>query len=162
MDADRDFLLWLSGFIDGEGCFIILKDNRHVTNYTPRFSLGLREDDAEILFEIVDQLGIGQLYRRPKKHSPSNPQLHWYVANTHDVLILAEILDEFPLRTKKVKDYRLWREAVRVYIQKPVDKARMAILFSRLKLVREFNSNLPEEPEPDTWQLALWDENMEE
>ena len=164
MDADRDFLLWLSGFIDGEGCFLINMKRWPTGNvtYIPVFRLGLRADDAPMLFAIVDAVGVGALYKNKPHGNCPNPGLLWHVGALADTQALVNILDEHPLRTNKRHDYALWREAVQVFARKPTNKARMATLYERLQLVKKFNQTLPEEPEPLGTQLAFWDENMEE
>jgi hypothetical protein len=110
---------WLAGFIDGEGCFYLRigdESRRGIRrNLDIRFSVGVRDDDYEVLEEIVVRTGVGRLSRfRPK--STSNPGARWAVSKFSDLRELIEILDRFPLRAKKRKDYAVWREAVLAYI----------------------------------------------
>lgn len=164
MDGDEKFLAWLSGLVDGEGCFLINMRRFDTGNiiYCPHFILALRADDADILFEIADHLEIGRIYENKPTNTCPNATLRWVIASASDCLGLIAILDEFPLRTRKLQDYLLWRESVEVYNHKPVNKARMATLYERLQLVKKYNQELPEEPVPDIWQLALWEDNNTE
>ena len=109
---EDDFGHWLAGWIDGEGCFLI---NRMQTAYQPRMRLHVRDDDAEILDEIVKRTGIGYVARQPARPSHgrrNNPQAEWRVMSKADCVALVELLDRYPLRAKKARDYAIWREAV--------------------------------------------------
>jgi hypothetical protein len=105
--VDDAFGHWLAGFIDGEGCFWIRRDK---SSWTVRFRLVLRYDDRPVLAEIARVTGLGLL--RDRDHSPGNPQSGWEVHRKADQLMLVELLDLYPLRSKKARDYALWRKAV--------------------------------------------------
>jgi hypothetical protein len=100
---------WLAGFADGEGCFTILCVNG---TYVPSFQINLRADDAPILVEIHDTLGIGFL-TTPRKTGGPNKQIAWMVSDRQGTAKLVEIFDKYPLRAKKRRDYEIWRKAVR-------------------------------------------------
>lgn len=114
---DDDFGNWLAGFIDGEGSFLIMPmDN----GWCCRMFLLVRRDDEPILQEIIDRTGIGYLYRHPSKKPGfpgSKPQTTWQVTSRGDVFALVDLLDRYPLRAKKARDYALWREAVLTWKQ---------------------------------------------
>jgi LAGLIDADG endonuclease len=109
---------WLAGFIDGEGSFNI---SRHGGNYQPRFSLKLRDDDSEILKEIQKFIGIGTLRKSKcspigsKYYSPNAKDQYRLDIIGSDNMKLLCILDEFPLRSKKLRDYNIWKRAVEIY-----------------------------------------------
>jgi hypothetical protein len=116
-EVPPDFGNWLAGFIDGEGCFRI---HRHVSRrgavyYQCRFLITIRHDDRPILEEIRRILGVGTLcvnrrqYARNENHKPVSIL---YVDCRAGAARLVEILDRYPLRAKKARDYALWREAV--------------------------------------------------
>ncbi len=113
LPTDAAFYHWLAGFIDGEGCFTI-----NITNHRRpclRFSLLLRLDDAEIVREIHARTGIGKLIGRPARYTSmaaGKPQIEWRTQRTLECKQLAAILDEYPLRAKKKRDYAIWRIAL--------------------------------------------------
>lgn len=148
---DGEFGNWLAGFIDGEGCFIIQqlnhtpKNGRERTgNYMARFHMNLRDDDVEILKEIIARTGIGVLGRRPPSKPTEGGQVNWQVAAKAEVMMLVNILDAHPLRAKKKEDYRLWREAVIAWCQTEHGKnngevwKRMAQLKDELSRTRSY------------------------
>lgn len=105
---------WLAGFIDGEGCFSVTRNavRGHVT-YRCDFQLHIREDDGPILRDICERTGLGRVYGPYDKAGVNaKPQLFWVVATKAGCAGLVRLLDEFPLRAKKARDYAIWRDAV--------------------------------------------------
>ena len=112
---DEKFGYWLAGLIDGEGHFAIRRLSRH-SFPTLRFEITMRVDDAPMLEMIRDTLGFGQIYTRKSGHT--NPQgykskrmVSFVVWNKTDTKNLANLLRQFPLRSKKQRDFLLWAEA---------------------------------------------------
>src|SRR5208337_5656953 len=102
--ADSEFGHWLAGFIDGEGCFRIVPNRK---SWECRFQMSLRDDDSDILHRIRDELWLGSVY--PKvAYATSHPQTMWEVSKHEDCLALVKILDQFPLRARKARDYAIW------------------------------------------------------
>ena len=106
--VDRDFGNWLAGFIDGEGCFYISRDNARAT-YRPRFSMALRIDDRPILDECKSRTSIGTIHEY--QGQSGQRVARWMVQSYADVAALIALLDRFPLRAKKKRDYEIWRKA---------------------------------------------------
>lgn len=117
--ANRDaFGHWLSGFVDGEGCFQLRTRRNGRTNAKfpgVRFMLGLRADDDAILVEIRDFLGCGTIQYKhwlsPSASKNTKPQCRLTVERLGE-LVSAVIphFDRYPLRAKKRRDYVFWRE----------------------------------------------------
>lgn len=115
------FFDWLAGFTDGEGNFSIKLHkgyNRTATTYSCCFFISLREDDAEIIFEIQQQLGFGNInYRAIQTWESSgrnnNPQITFSVTKLEDCLKLVAIFEEHPLRAKKKFAFQVWAKTVR-------------------------------------------------
>lgn len=118
-EIDPGFGHWLSGFIDGEGSFVIAESRGQ---FRCVFSLTLRDDDHDMLVECEKQTGIGSVSRRDRSYGkgPDRPQSVWVVTNVRDCLALVRLLDRFPLRAKKRRDYEIWRQAVIHWRYRPV------------------------------------------
>lgn len=114
---DREFAHWLAGFIDGEGCFRIHKE-KGGGYYACHFTLKLRDDDRAILEEIVGRTGIGHL-KPDLIRGTSKPAMVWVVQSKAECVKLVALLDQYPLRAKKARDYAIWREAVAFWVAQP-------------------------------------------
>lgn len=110
---------WLTGFADGEGTFLITRSGSTTGNrrraWTPRFAISLRTDDIGVLAELRAVFGgsIATGRKRPDAHPTST----WTVAGKRDLARLLDYFDRFPLRSKKARDYAIWREAVLLYVE---------------------------------------------
>jgi hypothetical protein len=112
---------WLAGFVDGEGCFLINEGRKgKYINRNARFCLTLRSDDSPILEFINNYLGCGNCSRLADyryEYTPKNRKSNsrFLVSNTDDLSNkLIKFFDEFPLRSKKRRDYRVWKKAVKL------------------------------------------------
>lgn len=121
-DTDRDaFGHWLSGFVDGEGCFTLhlaehKRPNRNYLVAQAAFTLSMRADESPALRLVQSYWGCGSLAEfRPTyaKHLDCKPQSVYRVTNAPDLhRILVPHFDRYQLRAKKRNDYAIWREAV--------------------------------------------------
>jgi len=115
---------WLSGFTDGEGCFILyfqkMKQNKSNNNNmvgAARFCIALRRDDTDILLKIYMYLGCGFVRDNKRLYSPyikgENPQTKFQVdsiVELHNNIV--PHFDEFPLEAKKKRDFDTWKIGV--------------------------------------------------
>ena len=106
------FADWLSGFVDGEGYFMLQKLKKCGV---ARFGMTLRSDDHKIMETIRDFFGCGKI----RKHSGdgkfvnSKPQLSYTIEHLHHLVrYVIPLFDKHPLRAKKARDFAIWREAV--------------------------------------------------
>lgn len=141
-DRDDAFGHWLAGFIDGEGSFIIHGAERKQC----RMCVKLRADDRAILDEIVERTGIGRVTHQPN-NARTNPQYGWLVITKADCQRLVALLERYPLRAKKARDFEIWREAVRQWVamaprngHKRNDWTGMAVLQDQLMEGRRFSN----------------------
>ncbi len=113
-----DLDAWFSGFVDGEGCFVIRKVQRSGSDsFYPRLQIKLRDDDTDVLQMAPRTFGGGlcrveRSARDLEKMPKSNPYMQWRVDRSDDLIRLVAYFDTFPLRAKKAQDYRTWRKAV--------------------------------------------------
>jgi len=146
---DPAFGNWLAGFADGEGYFMVA--GRPPSDLAPRFGIGLRADDRDILDEIRDRWGIGYINRRHytdcgsrKQFNAtgykSRPQYTLRVSKKEALVVVVETFDRFPLRTKKANDFVLWREAVALYGEPPSPSRYTSLcdLQKRIRSGREY------------------------
>ena len=109
---DVAFGHWLAGFIDGEGCFYITTNANQPGWCRPKFALGLRCDDRPVIESIRRTLGgLGTIHEYEPK-STSKRKVHWTISSQTDCEALCVLLDAYPLRSKKQKDYAIWSKAV--------------------------------------------------
>ena len=97
---------WLSGFVDGEGCFsVLIRKNKKLKEgwqVQPCFQIGLHVKDKDILRKIQITLGVGKLYQQ----GPSAIQLK--VENIRKLERVINHFNKFKLITKKEQDFKLF------------------------------------------------------
>lgn len=141
---------WLAGFLDGEAAFVINKRKRDgYHSYVPTMKVALRSDDRPILEEASRRLGVGSVFDLAFRNTNQHPQVAWSVHRRSDCLALVEVLDRFPLRAKKHRDYQVWREAVVLWTSRslyvggrrgPQDWREMEQLYHQLQDTRRWTA----------------------
>ena len=123
MNARDQFGYWLSGFVDGEGSFVLSfnRDSRkgkvtlHPVTY---FKITLRCDDREILLKIHSYWGVGKVnqYKAVEGHNgqPLSSFIITRLIDSRDIII--PHFDRYPLRAKKAGDYEIWRQGVMLLV----------------------------------------------
>lgn len=110
---------WLTGFADGEGTFVITRSGSQVGNrrraWTPRFAISLRADDTAVLAALRSRFG-GSISTHAKR-AGTHPIATWTIAGKRDLALIVDYFDRFPLRSKKARDYAIWRSAALLYIE---------------------------------------------
>lgn len=100
-EIDITFKQWLIGFTEGDGSFIINKNN-----YL-EFKITQSSNDAQILFYIKKELGFGSVSVQDKK----NKTHHYRVRNKEGILKLIEIFNGNLCTERKNNQFKLWLEA---------------------------------------------------
>lgn len=113
------FASWLSGFTDGEGCFLLGLHRRKKVPDTPRavFQIKLRADDGEVLRLIQSFFHCGNVSfaDNPGKSGNHNPQYLFTVNSIRDLKMkIANHFICYPLLAKKSRDFEIWKEAVNI------------------------------------------------
>ena len=122
-------------------------------SYYPKFQLGLREDDKEVLLKIQGELNIGYINTVARKdkyiyknsfHNTQN-QCVLQISKKADLLKLVIILENYPLQSKKAKDFTTWSLAVIEKEKTAPNRLFLEYLYEKLKHNRKFgNSEYPE------------------
>ena len=107
--------------MDAEGCFrlSILKNKNYkeggkVLPFKPRlyFQIGLHRKDEVILESMKFLLGVGKI-------SKSRPDLYeLQVSSVKDISAIIKHFDKYPLITQKFSDYKLFKQAYNLIINK--------------------------------------------
>jgi hypothetical protein len=129
IETERDaFGHWLSGFVDGEGCFGIYcykqgKVESFVGILSFEFSIQLREDDRAILEKIKAYFGCGTLAKgsrarsRSKGHPNARDQYKFSCRKIEDLTTkVVPHFEKYPLRSKKAGDFEIWKKALELQI----------------------------------------------
>lgn len=127
---------WFTGLVDGEGCFYIGNDGC-------QFLINMRADDDELLKMIRDVLGFGRIhYVRDTStaYAIRRPACRFEVSRKQDCIQITHIFDRFPLRSRKARDFEVWREAVIAH-QAGARPSSLAIYKARLSEVRKYRDD---------------------
>jgi hypothetical protein len=126
--SEQTFGSWLSGFVDGEGCFAlaVCKMNGYRVP-TAHFVIQLRADDIDVLIKIQQYLKCGSVAYNPnnKGAGTSKPSARFTVHNTqhlHDILI--PHFEKYPLEAKKQRDFAIWSKGVKFLVNLKTLKGR--------------------------------------
>ena len=106
----------MTGFIDGEGCFLISiskKDSLKI-GWTVQlmFKITLHQKDKNLLEHIENYFGVGRI----SKHGTNSLQYH--VHSVKDLQVIIYHCEKFGLITHKFGDYELWIKAFNLIINK--------------------------------------------
>jgi len=110
---------YIIGFIDAEGSFniTISKDNKRLTNYKVVCELHITQNinSIKVLKNIKDYFNCGVIKVDNKKTNTMKYQISSYkdIAN-----IIIPFLDKYPLLTSKYLNYKTFKEAINLMIDK--------------------------------------------
>ncbi len=139
---------WLSGFVDGEGCFRIHRE-RSGEYYACHFSIKLQADDRAILERIRSFIGVGRIESidaSTANDRNASPAVKYLVDTRDGCKAIRDVFLAFPLRAKKVRDFRIWLRALSAWERQgrgnrwhgPADKSEMERLWLEMKTVRPY------------------------
>lgn len=105
---------WLTGFIDGEGCFVINIDNyispltgRNIYNFCLTFFITQHTRDILLMESIVKYLDCGKVYQKS-----SHSVVDFKVGNFYNIINqIILFLQKYLLQSVKQKDYLDWFQA---------------------------------------------------
>lgn len=142
--VDAAFGYYLSGLVDGEGCFRIHRE-KSGSYYACHFQIKLRRDDRAILEQIHKFLGVGRLQDMPA-YGSSKPQTLFIVDARKDCEVVRAVFQKFPLRAKKRLQFAVWSAALDSWLNQgrgnrwhgPADKSAMKAAWEKMKKVNKY------------------------
>lgn len=143
---------WLSGFVDGEGCFGIYcyKSGKNASFdagfLSIEFSVQLREDDKKVLDGMQEYFKCGTVVKgsRAKARKDGRAARDQYSYKCRCVADINKYIiphfDKYPLRSKKLQDYILWKKAVALTLKSVLlrgDKNKPIALYPECVAIRK-------------------------
>lgn len=135
-ELPEDWGHFFAGLCAGEACFAISWAGSR-DRFRCDFVIRMREDEEPMLRELHKRIGVGSL-RRHRARGRTRPIIQWRATSLADCRRLVAIFDRFPLRSKKQRDYEIWREAVLELSRPQRDAERLAQLKEQLHAVRRY------------------------
>lgn len=145
---------WLAGLVDGEGCFVVSRYNRErgSHSFACSFTIGFREDDWKTLIEIKRILDLDEKlnFREQRYVKNGKPFCNLHVDDTVSLYYkIVPTFDKFKLRSKKAKDFELWKEAVKIKFDKlasgrvqkryiPREEERLNTIYKKCREVKQY------------------------
>ena len=146
-----DFLDWLRGITDAEGCFYIAKKynlNRDKVRFDFYFKITLHVDDREALEFIHKILKIGRVHKNSE-----GDEFNFIVSKQEDVAKIIVIFDKHVLNTSKYLNYRDWRKAFLLY--KNRNNLDDKLVNEILKIKEQMNNNRSDYTFPAEHEISI-------
>ena len=109
---------YISGFVDGEGCFSISfnKNDDRLPEVRLIFEIEVREDDEPILGEIKEVLDCGNIYHLEyERYAKWRPHVKLKVSNFKDISQkVIPFFRKYPLKAKKRHDFEKFCHAAEI------------------------------------------------
>ena len=118
-----DFIEWLRGFTDAEGCFLVVKTGN---TFAFRFLIKLHVDDASILDFIQKTLGIGRvtIYQSSAIFS---------ITSQKEIKFILEFFTKYPLNTTKHLNFLEFKKAFELYINSKFKTPELVLEIESIK-----------------------------
>ena len=157
------FDAYISGLVDGEGCFSFHFEESRWSASFASFGVGLRLDDAPVLRRIQRRFRCGRIKIDPGGGPKANPRATLLVTNVTE--LASNVIPFFlknPLQAKKARDFDIWKEIIFLLLKiktRPNKQTRygraakweseeadqLQILSNQLKETRKYVGPSPEE-----------------
>jgi hypothetical protein len=109
---------WVTGLVDGEGCFYARIDHRTKTSVRIEFQIGLVEADRDCLEKVKNYFGVGRIYRWDDKRPKAQPKACYRVQAFKELKTIISHFQNYPLQSKERVDFDRWVEIVNAYSDK--------------------------------------------
>lgn len=141
---------YVTGFVEGEGCFTYSRGGRSLALY---FAIKLTGKDRPLLEDIQEFFGgIGYIYAVIARDAPTRssgytkPASYYRITRLRDLERIVAHFDRYPLRGTKSGSFGIWREMVSRKLSAQRSKANSASLEDlarQLSAVSPRNERLP-------------------
>lgn len=136
---------WLAGLLDGEACFAIASHGGH--QLVPRVVVKLRDDDEPVLRALRAWLGgsLSRVRQSPTQryYSPQmRDQITWATSGQNCSRVVALLDGAGGLRSKKARDYEVWKRAVRIFAENPGSRWSPEVVTARDHKLRLLKAEL--------------------
>ncbi len=116
---------WITGFVDGEGCFSIhfvrqaerLGRRGYRTGYqvAHEFAVTQGAKSVKCLHALRRHFGVGQVYRNRRHDNHKDDLYRFSVVRRNDLMnVIIPFFEKYPLRTSKLFDFTKFAECVRL------------------------------------------------
>ena len=135
--SNEEFYRWFVGFSDAEssfGIFPLLNNKKtKVEAFSFKFTIGLHNDDLDVLNYIKSKLGFGKIYQNGDSQT-------FIVTKKEDIKKLISIFYKYKLNTTKYLDYLDLKEAFNLYHERGGNLTE-ELTTQILKLKNNMNTN---------------------
>ena len=125
--ASQELLMrigWITGFVDGEGCFSInfirQPDRRARKGYRTGFQVGHEfavtqgAKSVDSLYAFVEFFGMGDVYQNTRYDNHKEHLYRYCVRRRSDLIgTIIPFFDRYPLQTSKQNDFRKFADCVK-------------------------------------------------
>ena len=112
-EAQRNFLNWLVGFTDGDGCFNVYV-NKDLKRVTFTYKISLRDYNIQALYYIKKELKCGRVSLADK-----NKMCHFRIRKAeHIEKIIIPLFNYICLKTQKNIDFLIFKHCFKLYKNK--------------------------------------------
>jgi hypothetical protein len=136
-----EFGYWFSGFFDGEGTLLAMRENDR--QLTLKIQILLRDDDGSVNRWIQENLGCGKIYPHAVSRQARVKTKPGSMFRIRDIRDLAEIVvplfDKYPLHSKKAREYLIWKKLLLLRYQETMGRSPHSTPYSQ-EYCTEFDS----------------------
>ena len=132
---------WVTGFIDGEGSFMVSitkkKNFKHGWKVQLIFAINLNKKDLPLLKKFIKYFLVGHIAKDGPK------AFKYSVTSQKEFQVIIDHLDKYPLKTNKFADYEIWKQVFYLILKN--EHLTISGLYKILALKASINRGLTNE-----------------
>lgn len=124
----EEFIDWFRGFVDAEGCFLII--HRKGNTFEFEFSIKLHVDDKAVLDYILNKLKVGVV-----RVGSRDDSVTYKVTNQKQLAVIVDLFSKYNLNTTKHLNFLAFAKAYNLYMTKksPIERGTIKPVLLDLK-----------------------------